>query len=207
LYISAYKIQVDAPRINIQNEQCQVVTDTGLNYIKIPRSLWVDFLQEAGYNKFQIIEIPIDYSDIISNAKKFKQQGIEDRFKKAAQQLEIVMKKMDEGNWADAVGECRLVIDNFRKGTVKDDDGGEISPLKIIEKILKRSGFPSENVEGFKQMIERIYAYSSMKYHIKVNGEDEEIIISMGREDALFVVSNTVTILNLLTRKYISIKK
>jgi len=202
-YLTAYRVQVDASHFNIQNEQTQVLNDRGETLIRIPRSQWADILQDAGYGKLQIIEMPIDYVKIINSTEKLGKEGIEDRFKKSAQHLKIVMNKMNDGNWSEAVGECRLVLDNLRKDTVKDEKGENVSPIKVIENILKKSGLPSENIDGFKQLIERLYSYTSMKHHIVTGEEKEEILIPMGKEDALFVVSSTVTILNLLTKKYL----
>lgn len=202
--VSSFRIQTDNPKINMVNEGTQVTNDTGNNIIKIPRSEWTDILQESGYNKFQIVEIPIDYSEIINRAKNLGNDGIEDRFKKAAQHLETIMKKMDEGNWSESVGECRLVIDTLTKEQIKNEDGEFISIQEAIGQILKKNGFPDKNITSFKMLLVQLSSYCSLKHHVNLDGNEQDIIVPMKREDALFVVSNTVTILNLLTRKYIS---
>jgi len=106
--------------------------------LRIPRSRWADILQEAGYDSFQIIELPLNYDEIITQTKDLSEIGLGGRLRKATIHLEHVIRKMDEGNWNDAVGECRLVLETLTKDKVLDENGERISADEAINRILKK---------------------------------------------------------------------
>ena len=67
--------------------------------------------------------------------------------------------------------------------------------------LVQDSGFPETHVKSFRILMEQLNSYASLKHHVKIGEEEKDIIVPMGREDALFVVLNTTTILNVLLRK------
>ena len=201
IYLRAYRIDNTEEKPSISQDTCQVSARYGID-IDIPRSQWADILSEAGYEKYQILEIPIDFGEIISYSKTFKGDGFQDRIRKASDQLVKIMRDMDEGNWRKAVGDCRLVLEALTKGNVRTTDGQTISTKKAISELLNKSGFPEENIRSFHILIEQIKSFASLQHHIKSESGDEiELPVPMEREDALFAVTTVATIINLLSRK------
>lgn len=170
--------------------------------LDIHRSHWADILSEAGYDKFQLIEIPIDFHEIISTASSLDDAGLGTRLQTATEQLKTILRHMDEGDWAKAVADCRVALEALTKGTIAIE-GKRESAKSVIKKIMLSSGLPEDNATSFNELIERLKAYSSTQHHVKSSaGEDIDLPAPMGREDALFVVTATATIINLLSRKY-----
>lgn len=104
------------------------------------------------------------------------------------------MRKMDEGEWGEVVGECRIALEALTKG---NGAGRSISTL------LESSGFPEKNVKSFRTLLEQLKTFTSLKHHAVVDGKAKDIIVAMGREDALFAISSLTTIINLLARKFL----
>lgn len=174
----------------------------GSTGIEIPRSKWTDILSKAGYDKFQLIEIPIDYQEIIGSTGSIQDIGLGSRLQKATEQLTLILRHMAEGDWAKAVADCRVALEAFTKGTITIEGKSE-SAKTAINKIMLSSGLPEKNVQSFNEMVERLKDFSSTQHHIKSNSaEDIELPALMNREDALFMVTATATIINLLSRKY-----
>lgn len=204
IYLYCYKIELSQAGKSVQDitrVDCWVHTRERLD-ITIPRSRWADMLSEGGYDKKQIIELPLDYGGIIGYSKSLSKKSLQSRLSKASEQLEKVIRKMDEGRWREAVGDCRVIIEMLTKGSFKDDDGETISAEKAINNTLKRSGFPEKNINSFRTLIQQLSNFSSLTHHITVNGKDVEEAVPMDREDALFTVTTLTTIINLLSRKF-----
>jgi hypothetical protein len=201
IYLRAYRIDSIEEKFGFNREQCHVEARYGID-IDIPRSKWADILSEAGYDQYQILEIPIDYGEIISYSQSLKGDGFQDRIKKASDQLVKILRDMDEGNWRKAVGDCRLVLEALTKGIVRTTDGQTISTKKAISELLNKSGFSEKNIQSFHILIEQMKSFASLQHHIKSeSGEEIELPVPMEREDALFAVSTVATIINLLSRK------
>lgn len=204
LYLRCHKFEYDPtgkiPKFS--SDDGWVYSPGGSTGIEIPRSKWTDILSKTGYGKFQLIEIPIDYQEIISSTSSIQDMGLGSRLKKATEQLTLILRHMDEGDWAKAVADCRVALEALRKGNITIDGKME-SAQKVINKIMMTSGLPEKNVTSFNMLMQNFKDYSSTQHHIKSNtGEDIELPALMNREDALFMVTTTATIINLLSRKY-----
>lgn len=162
--------------------------------IRIHNSQWADILTQAGFGSYQIIEIPINYETTIKEARGLRDHNFAGRLKKASEHLDHIMRKMDEGEWGEVVGECRIALEALTKG---NGAGRSISTL------LEASGFPEKNVKSFRTLLEQLKTFTSLKHHAVVDGEAKDIIVPMGREDALFAISSLTTIINLLIRKFL----
>lgn len=160
----------------------------GSTGLEIQRSQWADILSKAGYEKYQLVEIPIDYGEIIERGKSLSGERLIRRIKEATKHLEKIMRIMDEGRWGVAVGECRIALEALTKG-----EGYKTE----INQVLEKSGFPDKNIKEFRKLIESLKSFTSMRHHY----QEKEIIVPMGREDALFAVATLTTIINLLSRK------
>lgn len=169
------------------------VTQHRSNDIIIHSSQWSDILSQAGYDSFQIIEIPVDYGKIKSATGSLGDDDLQGRLKKSTVHLDKIMGLMDEGRWPEAVGECRICLEAMTKGN---------GVRKEINSILESSGFPEKNVNSFRILLEQLKSFTSLKHHAIVDGEAKELIAPMDREDALFAVSTLTTMINLLARKY-----
>lgn len=195
-------IQPNGNKFPITSQWAQVSVRYS-NDIRIPSSQWANILRQAGYDRYQLIELPIDYGEILSRTKSLDGDGIQDRLRKASVQLTHILEKMNEGQWRNAVGECRIALEALTRDNVKNADGEQISAKAAISDILRKSGFPKKNVESFQMLVEQLKIFSSLQHHIKSeSGEDIELPVPMDREDALFAVSSMTTILNLLASKY-----
>lgn len=211
LYIRIYlrSYQQELPPENelkpIHMEECWVSGPRHGNMIEIPTSKWSEIISDAGYEKYQLIELPINYDEIIGHAKSLEGVGLQDRLRKASEQLTETMKLMNEARWNEAVGSCRFIIEALTKGNIKTADGKTMSASKAISELLQSSGFPERTTTHFKELIEKLKSFTNIKHHIKIGEEEREIIVPMGREDALFTVTTLTTIINLLSRKYRSL--
>ena len=202
IFIRAYKIDSAEEKPNILSESCHVSSRYGTD-IDIPRSQWADILSEADYDKYLILEIPIDFGKIISHSKSLEGEGLQNRIRKASDQLTKIMREIDEGRWRKAVGDCRIALEALTKGNVRTIEGKTISADRAISELLQKSGFPEKNIQSFKILIEQLKSYTSLQHHIKSeSGEDIELPVPMDREDAIFAVATVTTIINLLSRKF-----
>lgn len=202
IYLYCYRFSNIEQNPQIVSENCHVSSRHGID-IEIPRSKWADILSEAGYDKYQLIEIPIDYGDIINYSKTLEGDGFQDRIRKASDQLTRIMREMDEGNWRKAVGDCRIALDALILGDVKIVDGRKISVVNAISELLSTSGFPEETITSFNILLKQIKTFTSTQHHIKSEaGKEIELPVPMDREDALFAVTTVATIINLLSRKF-----
>ena len=173
------------------------------NEISIARSKWANILSETGYDKYQLIELPLDYGDIIEFSNSLRDSGFQNRLIKASEQLSKIMRKMDEGQWREAVGECRIAIEALTKDVVQNEKGELISAKRAIAELLRKSGFPEGNITSFNTLIEQMKSFTSLQHHIKSeSGKEIDLPVPMDREDALFAVSTLTTIINLLARKF-----
>ena len=204
IYLRSYRLELppESESKQIQTNDCWVSGHRHGNMIEIPTSKWSEIISEAGYEKYQLIELPINYDEIIGNARSLEGVGLQDRLRKASEQLTEIMKLMNEARWNEAVGRCRFLIEALTKGDIKTADGKTMSASKAISELLQRSGFPERTTTHFKELIERLKTFTNIKHHIKIGEEEREITVPMGREDALFTVTTLTTIINLLSRKY-----
>lgn len=190
-------------RIQPVNSTREEVRFGNSNEIRIARSDWANILSEAGYDKYQLIELPLDYGDIIEFSKSLQDKGFQNRLLKAGEQLSKIMRKMDEGQWREAVGECRIAFEALTKDMVQNEKGELISAKRAITELLRKSGFPQNTIRSFNMLIEQMKSYTSLQHHIKSeSGKEIELPVPMDREDALFAVSTLTTIINLLARKF-----
>lgn len=204
LRLRCHRFELDAENnmIGLYRDDGSIVGSRGTKYFEIPRSQWTDILSEAGYDKHQLIEIPIDYQEIISSTSSIQDIGLGSRLKTATEQLTLILRHMDEGDWAKAVADCRVALEALTKGDITIEGKSESAKM-VIKKIMGSSGLPEKNVQSFNMLVERLKDYSSTQHHVKSNsGEDIELPALMRREDALFMVTATATIINLLSRKY-----
>jgi len=162
--------------------------------IRIPNSEWSSILTKAGYDSFQIIELPINFNKIRDETRSLEEKNFQLRLKKASDHLVNIMVLMDEGNWSEAVGECRICLEALTRG-----DGVR----KEINIVLESSGFPEKNIVSFRNLLQQLVTFTSLKHHAVIDDEEKELVVPMGREDALFAVSTLTTIINLLSRKYL----
>jgi len=202
IYLSCYKMEIDAQDKQVLGiDQTHVYDPIHQNILRIPRSKWADILQAGGYDSYQIIEIPINYEDIISTASALSTVEFQGRLRKASEQLSTIMRYMNEGRWRVAVSECRKAFEALTKGTIKVQ-GEDKSAVKVICELLLGSGMPMENAEAFRRLIDNFTSFTHTQHHIQSLGEEIELEVPIDREDALFTVTTLVTIINLLTRKY-----
>jgi len=203
LYLTCYKQEMDAEgKISgFRNEQDHVYDSLHGAILSVPRSTWADILTQGGYGAYQIIELPIDYGEIISTASALSRIGFQDRLGKASEQLSTIMRYMDEGRWSLAVGESRKAFEALTKGSV-NIDGQQKSAVAAICELLHNSGLPKKNAESFRLLIDNFKDYTQPQHHIQDSGEDIVLAVPVDREDALFTVTTLTTIINLLARKY-----
>jgi hypothetical protein len=204
LYLRCHRFEVDAEgnMIGLYRDDGSIFGPRGTTYVEIPRSQWTDILSEAGYDKHQLIEIPIDYQEILSSTASFENGGFGNRLQRATEQLTLILKHMADGDWRKAVADCRVSLEALTKGEITVD-GNKESAKRVITQTLVSASIPEKNAQSFNELIERLKDYSSIQHHVKSTaGEDIELPAPMSREDALFVVSTTTTIINLLSRKY-----
>jgi len=158
------------------NSQWGHVRQRGGTYIRIHSSEWSEILRKAGFDSFQIIEIPINFEKIKSLTRSLGDNNLQGRLKKATGQLCRIMVLIDEGRWPEAVGECRICLEAMTKG-----DGVR----REINSILESSGFPEKNITSFRMLLEQLKTFTSLKHHAIVDDEEKELIVPMNREDAL----------------------
>jgi hypothetical protein len=168
--------------------------DGQTEYIKIPKSEWLSFLEKWGYGKYLLLDIPIEFE-----VAELKKQGLAIRLKEANKGLERIRDKLRKGEWIDLVKDCRPILDLLRSERELSEG---ISTREAIKKLIEESGLPRNYAEGIEGIIKGLVTFVQPTHHI-VEGKEIKIEPPYDKEDALFVMATISTLLNMLTRKLI----
>jgi len=155
--------------------------------IQIPRSDWCKKLVDCGYCETMIVEI---------NISNRQNSILSDR----VEMLKIANEKLLSGYYADAVANCRKVIENifdedpeFKEAKEKSDNAkiGNEKEAKQKEKKLSKDA--------------RIYRYNEALFLIEClsihNTENDTGDVNWNREDAKMIIGSTALLLQWLTAK------
>lgn len=180
-----------------------VKTAEGSDIITIEQSRWNKVLGQLGYSKRLLLELPIDFEEILSSIPKHPQEGLIRRMEVASKSFQKALNELSIGKWREAVVESRKVYEALSKK--KLEDGKDVK--EAIQELLLKYGLPRQNKDNITNIIENFWAYTSPTHHIlddegKVIKEDESTMF--GREDAYLTVTAAGLLIKMLTEKLMS---
>ena len=185
---------------DIASRKLMVRTPEGYQNITIEQSLWNKILDQLGYRKHLLLELPIDFQEILSSIPKHPREGLIRRIEVASKSFQKALNELRIGKWRNAVVESRKVYEALSKKKLEDGK----SVKDAIQEILLKYGLPKENKDNITNIIENFWKYTSPTHHIldkegKVIKEDEPTMF--GREDALLTVTTAGLLIKMLAEK------
>ena len=87
----------------------------------VNQGMWVQVLEQLGYRKTLLLEVPVVGKDISPDLAA------------AAADLQHAQRAMERGDYRDAVGHCRDVMENVLRA-LKDDDAIDFSNQRTMDK-------------------------------------------------------------------------
>lgn len=192
-------------------ERVKTISSTGLwvytaerfDTITIEQSYWNKILDQLGYRKRLLLELPIDFEEIFSSIPKRPQEGLVNRIEVASKSFQKALNQLRIGKWRNAVVESRKVYEALSKRKLKNGK----SVKDAIQEMLLEYGLPKQNKDNITNIIENLWAYTSPTHHIldaegKIIKEDEPTMF--GREDAYLTVTTAGLLIKMLTEKLMS---
>jgi hypothetical protein len=204
LYFSLGKTPEGAERVKtVSSNGLSVKTAEGSNMITVEQSRWNKVLDQLGYSKRLLLELPIDFEEILSSIPKHPQEGLIRRIGIASTSFQKALNELRTGKWREAVVESRKVYEALSKK--KLEDGKDVK--EAIQELLLKYGLPKQNKDNITNIIESLCAYTSPTHHIlddegKIIKEDEPTMF--GREDAYLTVTTAGLLIKMLTEKLMS---
>ncbi len=152
--------------------------------VTIHASTWVhDFLPVFGLGKFLIFEVP---------QPELNSQNAElhERLDAALEAIQKMEESKSKGEWHDVVRNSREVFELVRDKS------------KVTE-LLENASFTEEAIQEFNDMLKHSFDYASKFIHRVPKDKTKPVvpIIPVEKEDALFVYSLCVNIVNVLASK------
>lgn len=185
---------------NLLSNGLGVRTAEGSDRITVEQSRWNKILNQLGYRKCLLFELPIDFEEILSSIPKHPQEGLIRRIDAAAKAFQKSLNALRAGKWRSAVVESRKVYEALSK---KKLENGK-SVKEAIQEMLLKYGLPKQNKDNITKIIENFWAYTSPTHHIlddegKIIKEDEPTMF--GREDAFLTVTTAGLLIKMLAEK------
>jgi len=169
---------------------------------RISSSDWVSIFQECfRVGKYALIEVPLELEEISKKLEHVSQRALVDRLVAAAKalvQAELLIRK---GEWRQAIGQVRDVVEAIEKGTI-EVEGKQISLSEAVKGLIEKSGLPMEAGQHFSTLIDQLKGYTSATHHIvDRTGKIVDVEPSFDKEDAIFAFGTASLLLNILTNK------
>jgi len=146
-------------------------------------SNWIqDFAPKFGVGKYIVAELPLPPSKAITG--EFSK-----RLNEAAESLQKIQNKIQEGEWTEAVEKCRPVVELMR-----DEE--------MIKSILGKHGYNEDAANSLYSAIKGLFEFSS-KFHHKVDKDKKTLlpVAQAEKEDAYFAYSTSIALVNLIAQK------
>jgi len=180
-----------------------VKTAEGSGTIMVEQSRWNKVLDRLGYSKRLLLELPIDFEEILSSIPKHPQEGLIRRIEVASKSFQKALNELRIGKWREAVVESRKVYEALSKRRL--ENGKDVK--EAIQLVLLKYGLPRQNKDNITNIVENLWAYTSPTHHIldaegKVIKEDEPTMF--GREDAYLTVTTAGLLIKMLAEKILS---
>ena len=177
-----------------------VRTAEGGDRITVEQSRWNKVLHQLGYRKRLLIELPIDFEEILSSIPKHPREGLIRRIEIASKSFQKALNELRIGKWRNAVVESRKVYEALSKRKLENGK----SVKEAIQKMLLEYGLPKQNKDNITNIIENFWLYTSPTHHIlddegNIIKEDEATMF--GREDAFLTVTTAGLLIKMLTEK------
>lgn len=188
---------------NINSSQVLVRTAEGSDIITVEQSRWNKILQQLGYRERLLLELPIDFEEILSSIPKNPQAGLIRRIGVASKSFQKALNELRIGKWRSAVVESRKVYEALSKK--KLEDGKQVK--EAIQELLLKYGLPKRNKDNITNIIENFWSYTSPTHHIldaEGNTIKEDAPTMFGREDALLTVTTAGLLIKMLIEKLLS---
>ena len=187
----------------ISSKELWVDTAEGSDTITIEQSRWNKVLSRLGYSKRLLLELPIDFEEILSSIPKHPQEGLIRRIQAASESFRKALNELKIGKWREAVVESRKVYEAL--GTKKLEDGKDVK--EAIQELLLKYGLPKQNKDNITNIIESFWAYTSPTHHIldkegNIIAENEPTMF--GREDAFLTVTTAGLLIKMIADKLMS---
>ena len=178
-------------------------TAEGSDTITVEQSRWNKVLDQLGYRKRLLFELPIDFEEILSSIPKHPQEGLIRRIGVASKSFKKALNELRIGKWRNAVVESRKVYEALSQK--KLEDGKDVK--EEIQELLLKYGLPKQNKDNITNIIKNLWAYTSPTHHIlddegNIIKEDEPTMF--GREDAFLTVTTAGLLIKMLTEKLLS---
>ena len=187
----------------ISSKELGVNTAEGSNTITVEQSRWNKVLGKLGYSKRLLLELPIDFEEMLSSIPKNTQEGLLRRIQIASESFRKALNELRIGKWREAVVESRKVYEALSKK--KLEDGKDVK--EAIQELLLKYGLPKQNKDNITNIIESFWAYTSPTHHILDSGGNaikEEEPTLFGREDAFLTVTTAGLLIKMLADKLMS---
>lgn len=171
--------------------------------ITVEQSRWNKILQQLGYHKRLLFELPIDFEEILSSIPKHPKAGLIRRIEVASKSFQKALNELRIGKWRNAVVESRKVYEALNRK--KLEDGKNVK--EAIQELLLKYGLPKQNKDNITNIIENLWLYTSPTHHIlddegNIIKEDEPTMF--GQEDALLTVATAGLLIKMLIEKLLS---
>jgi hypothetical protein len=187
----------------VSSSGLSVITAEGSQVITVEQSRWNKVLNQLGYGKRLLLELPIDFEEVLSSIPKHPQEGLIRRIEVASKSFQNALSALRIGKWREAVVESRKVYEALSKKKLENGKDAK----EAIQELLLKYGLPMENKDNITNIIENFWAYTSPTHHIldkegKFIKEDEPTMF--GREDAYLTVTTAGLLIKMLTEKIMS---
>lgn len=197
------KLEGEERVTTVSSSGLSVMTAEGSQLITIEQSRWNKVLGQLGYSKRLLLELPIDFEEVLSSIPKHPQEGLIRRIEVASKSFQNALNELRTGKWREAVVESRKVYEALSKKKLENGKDAK----EAIQELLLKYGLPMENKDNIINIIENFWAYTSPTHHIldkegKFIKEDEPTMF--GREDAYLTVTTAGLLIKMLTEKIMS---
>lgn len=188
---------------SIASNAVWVKTAEGSSKIMVEQSRWNKVLDQLGYRKNILLELPVDFEEILSQIPKHPQKGLIRRMEVASKSFKKALNELRIGKWRNAVVESRKVYEVFRKGKLENGKGVK----DAIQEMMLEHGLPKQNKDNITNIIDNFWYYTSPTHHIiddegNTIKEDEPTVF--GREDAYLTVTTAGLLMKMLIEKLMS---
>lgn len=165
----------------------------------IPSSTWInDFQPRIGLGTFLIVEIPIltsELNKVDDNTLDDWQKEFKMRIEKALSILKDIDIELKNGEWGEAVKDCRDAIEPFKKNYT----------AFIKEMIFKTTGMDLDSAMKFTMCLDNIFDFTSNLHHQVNKSGKLSNYFTVDKEDAYMIYMITAGLINSLSRKFIKI--
>jgi len=142
----------------LHGEDITIITADGSSELQVPQSEWVKMLEQMGYRRFRMMEIPIPKppeGTVIDYALKH---------------LDEAKKSFDEGDYDDVLSNCRKAVEEIEKAISE----GRIN----LNVVLDQSESKAEKVEGIEKKVKDFLNLGAHAIEAKIDRRDAEMALS-----------------------------